>query len=75
MGTGVSRRACELLLEEAWAMGLHTVTAEVHAPNERSHALMRRLGFQECGMTEPHLYQGVPVALVHYVLRRPGSEL
>ncbi|CAM3199935.1 GNAT family protein [Deinococcus deserti] len=74
-GQGVSRRACKLLLEQAWATGLHTVTAEVHAPNERSHALMRRLGFRECRMTEPQLYQGVPVAMVQYVLRRPDGEL
>lgn len=45
-GRGVASAACRLLLEEAWARGLTHVTAEVQAPNERSHGLMRSLGFQ-----------------------------
>ncbi|GGK14450.1 N-acetyltransferase [Deinococcus malanensis] len=74
-GQGVARRACELLLQEAWELGLHTVTAEVHRPNMRSHALMRRLGFQQCGIRRPEPYYGVPVAVVQYVLKRQDRAL
>ncbi|MFC4425284.1 GNAT family N-acetyltransferase [Deinococcus navajonensis] len=55
-GQGLATAACHLLLKEAWALGLEQVTAEVHEPNRRSQALMRRLGFLEVGVGPPVPY-------------------
>ncbi|GAA5532917.1 GNAT family protein [Deinococcus aluminii] len=70
-GRGVGAEAGRLLLAHAFGtLGLHTVTAEVHAPNLRSHALMRRLGFREVGQGGPDRYRGEMVGTVWYALSR-----
>ena len=61
-------RAGALTLRHGFGtLGLLTITAEVHRPNARSHALMRALGFREIGLDE---YYGEPVPLVRYALHR-----
>lgn len=71
-GRGLGTAAGRLLLAHAFStLGLNTVTAEVHAPNLPSHALMRRLGFREAGEGEPDLYRGERVAVVRYVRTGP----
>ena len=70
-GQGVGTRAGRLLLAYAFGtLGLSVLRAEVHAPNLRSHALMRRLGFIPVGESGMDLYRGERVALVRYELRR-----
>lgn len=70
-GRGTGAEAGRLLLTHAFeTLRLRTVTAEVHAPNLRSHALMRRLGFREVGAGEPDIYQGEVVEVVRYELDR-----
>ena len=73
---GVGTQAGRLMLAHGFgALGLDTVTAEVHAPNRRSHALMRRLGFGEVGLGEPDTYRGEVVAVVRYELTRDGLAI
>ncbi|GAA0500591.1 GNAT family N-acetyltransferase [Deinococcus depolymerans] len=75
-GRGVAFGACRDLLTLAWAAGLPRVTAHVHAPNARSHALMRRLGMREEGHANPETYGGQVVAVTRYVILNPeGTEL
>jgi RimJ/RimL family protein N-acetyltransferase len=70
-GQGVGAEAGRQMLAHAFGtLGLDHVTAEVHAPNLRSHVLMRRLGFQEVGMGEPDTYRGAVVDVVRYGLNR-----
>lgn len=71
-GQGIGRRGCLLALAWAWVTGLDEVTAQVHEPNARSHALMRHLGFVEAGWADPEPYQGEVVRVRKYVLLRPG---
>ncbi|ANE43719.1 GNAT family N-acetyltransferase [Deinococcus puniceus] len=74
-GRGLAHQACRLLLAHAFGpLGLHTVTAQVHAPNSRSHRLMLGLGFVEVGRAEPELYREEWVGVVCYRLGR-GSFL
>ncbi|GGN28173.1 GNAT family N-acetyltransferase [Deinococcus daejeonensis] len=65
-GRGVARRAGEALIAHAAGLGLARLTALVHAPNARSHALMRRLGFVEAGHAEPQAYMGEVVPVIRY---------
>lgn len=70
-GRGLAARACRLLLAQAFGpLDLDTVTAQVHAPNLRSHRLMLGLGFAEVGRAEPELYRGEWVEVVCYLLGR-----
>lgn len=70
-GQGRGTRAGRLMLAHAFGpLGLREVTAQVHAPNTRSHALMRRLGFVPCGEGEPDTYRGERVAVQRYRLTR-----
>ena len=70
-GQGMGTRAGQLLLAHAFGpLGLSVLRAEVHAPNVRSHALMRRLGFAVMGESGTDLYWGVQVPLVRYEVRR-----
>jgi [ribosomal protein S5]-alanine N-acetyltransferase len=49
-GTGLARRASERLLRHGFDdLGLARVIAIVDDPNERSHVLIRRLGFRRIG--------------------------
>lgn len=74
-GRGVGRAAGEQMLALAFGtLGLETVTAQVYAPNRRSHALMRRLGLREAGRGEPELYRGEVVEVVRYALTRGAWE-
>ena len=65
-GRGVARRAGEALIAHAAGLGLTRLTALVHAPNARSHALMRRLGFVEAGHADPEAYMGGVVPVIRY---------
>lgn len=70
-GCGIARQACEQLLTRAWALGLARVTAQVDARNDRSHALMTRLGFQESGKAVAAPDPGHRPPVRQYVLLRP----
>ena len=64
-GRGIGRQAGRLMLAHAFqTLGLETVTAAVRAPNTRSHALTRRLGFREAGFGTPEPYRGEVVPVV-----------
>ncbi|WP_230296104.1 GNAT family N-acetyltransferase [Deinococcus sp. 6GRE01] len=65
-------RACRDLLTLAWEVGLPRVTALVHAPNARSHALMRRLDMHDDGHADPEPYAGEVVAVTRYVILNPA---
>ena len=65
-GQGAARRAGEALIAHAAGLGLARLTALVHAPNARSHALIRRLGFVEAGHADPESYMGEVVPVVRY---------
>ena len=65
-GQGAARRAGEALIAHAAGLGLSRLTALVHAPNVRSHALMRRLGFVEAGHADPEAYMGEVVPVIRY---------
>ncbi len=70
-GQGLGLRAGRLTLAHAFNdRQLQTVTAEVHAPNGRSRALMRRLGFSENGQGKPEEYRGEMVPVIRFVLER-----
>ena len=70
-GQGTGTRAGQLLLAHAFGpLGLSVLRAEVHAPNVRSHALMKRLGFAVVGENGTDLYRGAQVPLVRYEVRR-----
>lgn len=71
-GRGVAFAACRDLLTLAWEAGLPRVTALVHAPNVRSHALMRRLGMHEDGHADPEAYGDEVVAVTRYVILNPA---
>ena len=71
-GQGVARRAGEALITHAATLGLSRLTALVHAPNARSHALLRRLGFREAGHAHPEPYAG-EVVPVHRYEREIGA--
>lgn len=66
-GTGLARRASERLLRHGFEdLGLTRVIAIVDDPNERSHALIKRLGFTRIGTDAGPAYSQTV-----YVLR-PG---
>ncbi|MXV20392.1 GNAT family N-acetyltransferase [Deinococcus xianganensis] len=65
-GQGAARQAGEALIAHAAELGLSQLTALVHAPNTRSHALMRRLGFVEAGHADPETYMGEVVPVIRY---------
>ena len=70
-GQGLGLRAGRLTLAHAFGeLGLQTVTAEVHAPNGRSRALMPRLGFSENGQGAPEEYRGEVVPVIRFTLER-----
>jgi len=70
-GQGLGRQAGRLMLAHAFGtLELETVTAQVHTPNGRSHALVRRLGFYEIGPGTPDLFCGEVVPVVRYVQTR-----
>ncbi|MDK2011246.1 MULTISPECIES: GNAT family N-acetyltransferase [unclassified Deinococcus] len=72
-GQGVARQAGEALIAHAEGMGLSRMTALVHGPNTRSHALMRRLGFVQAGHADPEAYMGEVVPVIRYA-RELGSD-
>ena len=70
-GQGLGLQAGRLTLEHAFTeLGLQTVTAEAHAPNARSRALMGRLGFTENGQGGPEKYRGELAQVIRFVLER-----
>lgn len=81
-GQGVGTQAGKQML--AWAfgeLGLRRVWAEVHEPNARSLALMRRLGLREVSKNGTGEYQGAVVPMVQFELlcgkvriNRPAGE-
>lgn len=70
-GRGLAREACVQVLDIAWTLNLAEVTALVHEPNDRSHALMRSLGLLEAGQAGAERYRGAVVPVRRYVIRRP----
>lgn len=75
-GRGLGRIAGRLMLAHGFKqLGLSRVTAEVHAPNARSLALMKRLGFRQEGVLQRHeLYRGGVVDVVIFGLLREEFE-
>ncbi|UQN06166.1 GNAT family N-acetyltransferase [Deinococcus sp. QL22] len=74
-GRGLAAEACRLMLAQAFGpLGLTTVTAQVHAPNARSHRLMLGLGFTVVGRAEPEVYRGQMVEVICYGLRRADVQ-
>ena len=71
-GHGIAREACSLALAWAWQAELSEVTARVHEPNLRSHALMRRLGFMGDGWAVREPYRGEHVRVRRYRITRPN---
>lgn len=70
-GRGVGAEAGRLMLAHGFdTLGLETITAEVHAPNLRSHALMRRLGFREVREGGPDTYRGEMVGTTWYEVKQ-----
>ncbi|WP_310583326.1 GNAT family N-acetyltransferase, partial [Deinococcus sp.] len=58
-GRGIGRAAGLLMLRHGFqVLKLPCVWAEVHAPNLRSLALMRKLGFQQEGVGAEQMYDG-----------------
>ena len=76
-GRGLGRAAGRLMLTHGFGrLGLSRVTAEVHAPNTRSLALMKRLGFRQEGVLRRHaLYRGGVVDVVAFGLLREEFEV
>lgn len=72
-GRGLGERAARLMLRHAFeTLHLRRVTAEVHATNVRSLALLRKLGFRETGLApESEKYRGEWVRLVQFELDAP----
>lgn len=70
-GKGIGAQAGRLLLAHAFeVLHLQYVWAEVHATNERSHALMQKLGFREVSREGQDEYRGEVVKMVQYRLER-----
>lgn len=68
-GQGIGTQAGNLLLAHAFhTLKLQYVWAEVHEPNRRSHALMKKLGFAETSRRGTDEYQGQLVPMVQYTL-------
>lgn len=68
-GQGLAAQAGRQML--AWAfgeLGLRRVWAEVHAPNLRSLALMRKLGLRASGERGQGTYQGEPATMLSFEL-------
>ncbi len=76
-GRGFGREAGRLMLAHGFGrLGLSRVTAEVHASNTRSLALMKRLGFRQEGVLRRHeLYRGGVVDVVAFGLLREEFEV
>ena len=68
-GKGVAFAAAQATLRHGFeVLGLDQVLAAVDLPNERSHRLVRRLGFVATGESDGPKYRGR-----NYVLTRPGA--
>lgn len=75
-GRGLGRAAGLLTLQHGFReLKLSRIWAEVHAPNLRSLALMRNLGFRHEGVgAEQQLYDGQLAEMVQFSLLRGGVE-
>lgn len=75
-GRGIGFAAGRAMLEHGFShLGLTKITAQVHAPNLRSLALMRRLGFRQEGVLRRHdLYRGGLADVVLFGLLREEFE-
>lgn len=70
-GGGIGAQAGRLMLAHAFEVReLEFVWAEVHLPNRRSQALMRKLGMTETGREGTDEYQGEVVPMVQYRIER-----
>jgi len=75
-GRGLMAEAIAVVVERAFGhWGFEAVGADVFSTNERSAALLLKLGFVRDGlMPDYNIKRGCPVDGVHYVLRRhPGN--
>jgi len=69
-GRGVAFAAAQAALGHGFAvLGLDRILATVDLPNERSHRLMRRLGFVRTGEIDGPMYRAT-----NYILTRPGTS-
>ena len=76
-GRGIASSAGQLMLRYAFhQLGLSRVTAQVHAPNVRSLALVRRLGFRQEGVLRRHdTYRGGVVDVIVFGLLAQEFEV
>lgn len=74
-GQGLGTQAGRLMIQQGFQeMGLRQIHAEVHMPNVRSLALMKKLGFRKTGVLKEHeVYRGQPSDVVLFALDRPDS--
>ena len=75
-GRGLGQAAGLLTLQHGFqVLNLSHIRAEVHAPNIRSLALMKKLGFQREGVgAEQQLYDGQMAEMVQFSLLRDEFE-
>ena len=75
-GRGIGRAAGMLMLQHGFReLKLHRICAEVHAPNLRSLALMKKLGFRQKGVgAEWQMYDGQLAEMVQFNLSRSEFE-
>ena len=74
-GRGIGRAAGLLMLRHGFQMlKLPCVRVEVHAPNLRSLALMRKLGFRQEGVGAEQMYDGQLAETVQFSLLRGDFE-
>ncbi len=75
-GQGYATEAVRALVNAAFALaGLHVVRAYCLPENERSRALLKRLGFREEGrLKHGASLRGRPVDVICYTLSRSGSS-
>ena len=75
-GRGLGRAAGLLMLQHGFQeLKLSRIWAEVHAPNLRSLALMRKLGFRQAGVgAEQQLYGGQLAEMIQFSLLRGEVE-
>src|SRR5262245_47988721 len=70
-GQGYAHEAAAAAIAEAWKRGIATLTARIHAGNERSKSLLSRLGFLEVGARAVEIRPGVTRSCLFFELQRP----
>jgi [ribosomal protein S5]-alanine N-acetyltransferase len=70
-GQGYAREAASAAIAEAWRRNLELLTARIHAGNDRSSSLLRRLGFVEAAARPVEIRPGVIKQCQFFEMRRP----